>query len=806
MAITHERLQLRPIHQAIPLGHAAADIALQLFDGRIALALGQRTDLIHQRTDVASGRHRRIGDTVVPQRDTGVDRLRDDEKRGFERRGVEDRTRMQEVVELTVIKRQRETWSLRRGLQPTIVHRTERSANVGLAHLLEKPRQLIGRDDQLGDRVSVSQRRWKDSVECHDGQRRRVGSRQPHRGHQPAGEIDQGGSNAAEHPPYGRMLSSTEQHDRRAPSIAARAPSIAASRLGVATALAFGLNASDMRLALLAFAPATLAMAACTFNGCANTDKLPPESTAADTAAAPKIQIRKEKKFYGADGAPVTATVAAKPRKPVDIPSNNLFSALGTNLAEVNYSSRDWPFLDAFRMASPWISRTWDAWDDGRPLDLDESGWVQSLLEGQIAASLVPALGGGERVLLYDGVGEVHLDGVTETVSKEPGRITFTARENTQVIFNITKTSPVSPIRNVRVVPSRYAQDAATKLWHPLFLERLRPFGVVRFMDWAHTNGSKVKAWSERTPASAVFQSAATGVAYEHMIALANELDVDPWFCVPHLVDDAYVRSLADLIKANLEPERKVYIEFSNEVWNDAEPFTQSAWLRGKALEQKLHSDPYIARLKLQARRSAEVFKIFEKTFRGSDRLVRVIGARIGDAFGHEILLGEEELKGNVDALAISVYFGGQFGDPKHEGELVGHDHNWLLDRIEQESLPEMLGWVADSAKVAKKNRVRLIAYEGGQHLVADPSIHNNATLNARLDEANRDPRMADLYATMLDGWRKAGGGLFVHFTYASEPNKWGRWGALESQDEPIDKAHKYRALIDFIRANPRWW
>lgn len=52
----------------------------------------------------------------------------------------------------------------------------------------------------------------------------------------------------------------------------------------------------------------------------------------------------------------------------------------------------------------------------------------------------------------------------------------------------------------------------------------------------------------------------------EAMLDLANRLDADPWFCIPHLADDDFVRRFAELVKQRLEPERSVYVEYSNEV------------------------------------------------------------------------------------------------------------------------------------------------------------------------------------------------------------------------------------------------
>lgn len=43
---------------------------------------------------------------------------------------------------------------------------------------------------------------------------------------------------------------------------------------------------------------------------------------------------------------------------------------------------------------------------------------------------------------------------------------------------------------------------------------------------------------------------------------------MDAWVCVPHLADENYIRSMAQLFRANLDPDLKIYVEYSNETWN----------------------------------------------------------------------------------------------------------------------------------------------------------------------------------------------------------------------------------------------
>jgi hypothetical protein len=101
---------------------------------------------------------------------------------------------------------------------------------------------------------------------------------------------------------------------------------------------------------------------------------------------------------------------------------------------------------------------------------------------------------------------------------------------------------------------------------------------------------------------------------------------------------------------------------------------------------------------------------------------------------------------------------------------------------------------------------VRLLAYEGGQHMVGVAGAENDAALNTLFDNFNRDPRIKQLYLDYLATWKNARGELFVHFNDVSRYTRWGRWGALEYVAQPRGESPKFDALMRFIELNPVWW
>lgn len=495
-----------------------------------------------------------------------------------------------------------------------------------------------------------------------------------------------------------------------------------------------------------------------------------------------------------------------EPEPPPPAAPRNGRSPLGMNVRFLDYHSSSGPFLNLLRMGQPWISRTTEVWDDKRPLEQTEQGIIKKLAKGQWAATLIPTVTGGRMVLRWEGTGSFSLDGKVKVLASTAGRILFDAPPGTEIVINLTATDPKDPARNIEVVPQALEAKSDEERFHPLFLERLGQFSVIRFLEWSRINGSHLARWEDRAKPGYLFQSTDAGVAYEHQIALVNQLQADIWICVPHQANDDFVRELAGLLQEKLAPERRVYLEWSNEVWNEAAPFTQSSYARTKGLEEKLADDPTRARLRYQAKRSVEVFRIFEEVFGGPDRLVEVIASQTGDLASHRELLNAPGVRKHADALAVAPYFGQEVGATKREGWLVRTSPELILDHLENVSLPETIEAVRASAKLAKRNGLDLLAYEGGQHLVASPAIRSNPAVNAKLDAVNRHPRMKALTLRLLRGWREAGGKTFVYYAFAARPNQWGRFGALDYLDQPIDEAVKYDALVQFIEANPRWW
>lgn len=474
--------------------------------------------------------------------------------------------------------------------------------------------------------------------------------------------------------------------------------------------------------------------------------------------------------------------------------------AVGMNLGPVESWMAQWVWTDAFKSARPWIPQLADSWewDTGEELHLTNEGWIEWFEPGQAAGTLMfdgleghyPA---GVYTVLYTGGGELEFGRDASVISSAPGWMQIeVAPTDAGIYVKQVASTPGDPLKNLRVIMPGFEDSYHEQKFHPLFLDGLRGVEVIRFMDWQHTNDSTLERWSHRTERSNATQVSEHGVAIEEMVDLANELGADPWFCVPHGVDDHFLWSMAATIRDRLNSDRKVYIEWSNEVWNDQ--FFQSAFATDQGQRLGLDSTAFGARLAFQARRSTEVFDIFDSAFGDEERVVRVLGSQNGNPWVTETLLNRIGPDG-VDALAIAPYFGGPLGLPDMESTV----QDWSVDEVFEAldgELSDAMEKVREHKAFADEAGVELIAYEGGQHLVGVGRVVHNERITKLFADTNHDGRMGPLYTRYLDEWDRIGGELFVAFNYVERWTEYGAWGALQYQDTPREHAPKYDALL----------
>jgi hypothetical protein len=470
---------------------------------------------------------------------------------------------------------------------------------------------------------------------------------------------------------------------------------------------------------------------------------------------------------------------------------------LGLNLAGIADWTTEWVWVDAFRISREWTSnRDGMPWGQGGPLNLTPEGWIASLAPGQRAITPIYISGyhpTGDWVLLYDGEGEFAFPLFSNTIiSSQPGRIVLNVpRRDEGMWIEIRATNPANPIRNIRFIMPGFEATYQQQPFHPLFLERLSRFGALRFMDWMATNNSTIARWEDRPRVSDATQSI-KGVAPEHMIQLANTLHADPWFNMPHLANDDYVRQFATLVRDTLDPTLKIYIEYSNETWNCQ--FSQCEYMGQQSAALGWGSNPYWDGALYHAHRATQIFAMWEQVFGGTTRLVRVLASQaVNPALSERIATWQNAYQ-QADAIAIAPYFSTELRP--------GITVDQVLAGSQATIRGDLRNWVRDTKAVADRYGLDLLMYEGGQHLVAPTPWNDTPEMRAMTETAiaaNRDPRMKDLYLEYMRQWYELGGGMLMHFSSIGLYSRWGMWGALEYQDQPIAQAPKYAALMQMI-------
>lgn len=476
---------------------------------------------------------------------------------------------------------------------------------------------------------------------------------------------------------------------------------------------------------------------------------------------------------------------------------------LGINLAGIADWSTEQPFVDFFHMSRDWISQIKDGdRDTGPALALDEHGWVKRLAKDCYATRVICSLEGnqypsGDYVILYDGEGTLTFSNGAILENKS-GRIELRVDAAKGPLFlEIHKTNPQNYIRNIRVILPGFEQTYQSNPWHPDFLKRWSGIACLRFMDFMQTNGSTQTKWLDR-PKMADAGYTSKGVPLELLVDLANRLNTDAWFCMPHQADDDFVKQFALYVKKNLKPELRAWVEYSNEVWNGG--FDQNDYAGKAGQRLKFADKPWEAAWKYNAYRSVQIFKIWSEVYGGHERFIRVLASQAANDYVSDQILSFQNAASNADVLAIAPYVALSVPPAANDGITEKAVAAWNLDKlfdyVNKVALPESEKWIKDSKQIADRHGLKLVAYEAGQHLVGIAGAENNEKLTKLFLQANADARMGEVYAQNLAMWERLGGDLICSFHSMSSWSKWGSWGLLRNYGDLPASSPKFTASI----------
>ena len=517
---------------------------------------------------------------------------------------------------------------------------------------------------------------------------------------------------------------------------------------------------------------------------------------------------------------------------------------LGMNITSVVYWSGDWPFVDLMKSASDWRIQgdggDWTRADQSEliqdgTLVFTEDGYVKPA-EGtwdagdfgvQSIRTILPGgneaadpdqrkrfyeLPTGDYTLTASGTGKLRITGggfqdTTLELSGVPRTVRVPRSAGTVGdgieqfgLLSILATSAEDPVRDIRFIMPGFEDTADSQPFHPLFLERLRPFKGLRMMDWGHTNQTHVSTWDQRpTPnlfsysmiSRFVPEGEAGGVPLEVQVQLANAVEADLWICLPAKADADYALKAVELCLAQLDPELNLVVEYANEVFNRAFLANKLAYAEG----QKRFPDEkrWTQQGRVLAERFAELYQPIDAAYSGEQR------ERIDLVVPYQFLWFYKRQEGapHPDAVIANSYWGIEFTQNlAKQPDVSKLTDVQVLERMEEEVMPELRRKLEKTVEqlhdAYPDDTPPLWIYEGGSHFhdiwwnkqVADAT----GAVTSRL---RHHPRVGELVGEMIDLCGEMG--MPWVYLFASTG---GGFGHLEHPSQDPRDAPKYQAAI----------
>lgn len=463
-------------------------------------------------------------------------------------------------------------------------------------------------------------------------------------------------------------------------------------------------------------------------------------------------------------------------------------SRIGINLFGPQTFNRQQVFTNLIAQ-SEWFSFEGEEWSSMPEEQLDRSGWVRYLRPGQVALRPLMMPPGANRTTdvhcRFVGEGAFSAGGLATVVRHTPNLVHLTIQvrgdDNDGAWLELTTTSPNDPVRSL---DCRETERPTDERFHPNFVDFLQGFQILRFLDWQRINDNFPLLWEERALPDHSSQVSRAGASIEDMVDIANQIGADPWFLMPYSADDTYVRGFAKLVHQRLDPQRVVYVELGNEIWNDMFDAAQQAEREGLALgfgggdRKRAQSIRYAEKLCRTHRIWSEVF---------ADRpgkLVRVASSQNAYPELAHIILGHGDTATCVDALATAPYV---WLDLQGRGLA---DLGWVFAQMPR-IVEETIAFAERNRATAMRYGKRYIAYEGGQHLVT-PDLEFAQALQ-------RDPRMGEVYRSYLSLWDSRIRSDLVLYASTAPITEYGSWGLREYPDQPSAQTPKLTAVRQFM-------
>lgn len=466
--------------------------------------------------------------------------------------------------------------------------------------------------------------------------------------------------------------------------------------------------------------------------------------------------------------------------------------ALGINVTSVDYWSNEYTFANLLTGVG-WVDTTagWSAVPDAQ---IDALGLPKEVPAGRSYAIVMTppaAVFNGQTTAIrctWAGTGNVGIGGSRKNLTRGDHSLTFDwpaappPEGNSRNWLDLSGVPAGDPIRNLDCREAALARDV---VFAPQLIDSLKPFRVIRFLDWSSANPNPATfTWANRTLPAGINQAdRARGVALEHMLALAKAADADPWFTIPWNADADYVTRMAKLVHDSLPAGRRAYVELANEPWNYAFPLSHQ--IQAEGLAAGLHTNGFQANIARYDQKVVETMAIWSKVFNDRPQaLVRVAGSQASNPWVTEQHLANPALVDAIDAIAIAPYFN-YAGDVPADAALPARMASL------RKGMDDILAKSWATLNSVRSKGKRLITYEAGQH-VTDFTTGGGA----RVQMVNRAPAMATLYKDYITAWKVKVGDVMTLYSATGPAGGGGAWGIREFAGQPVSETPKRAAVL----------
>ena len=362
---------------------------------------------------------------------------------------------------------------------------------------------------------------------------------------------------------------------------------------------------------------------------------------------------------------------------------------------------------------------------------------------------------------------------------------------------------------------------AAGEQFNPDWQDRIDDFRILRTHDWQSTNFPSNVDWTRNVVSAdqANWGIDGRGMPYELIVKIANETRSDLWINIPHTASDDFMRQAANYVKANLNGDLKLHVEFSNEYWTtifDQHPYFVNGGIATYGTAEFSTGQFY----GVKAANMADIFgQVFGASSTQLKQVLTVDNVAFLNGEAESVLLapaavaqgGTAPVTQGFDEIATDGYLLWDATSPYYADMITdwmkdadggfGRARDFLINQLNTELLPS---WQAGRV-LANKYGLDFTVYEGGALLLNEPAIgEGNPIFTDFALRFTKSSEMRQVYQAELAAWKSVGTGPFAWYADVGRPGDGGDYGHWKGPDFVADP--RTGAIVAANAQTAPWW